>query len=50
MLSVGSPSKRWGLSFGNSKDLTGFRFNERDIYIGKINGINVTFLMPTKNH
>lgn len=32
-----------GISFGNSKDWNGIRFNTSDCNLGRINGLNVTF-------
>ena len=38
-----------GISFGNSQNFTGLRFNTVDCGIGKINGINVTLWAPGHN-
>ena len=40
------PSSAFGLSFGNSKDFTGIRFNTRDCNIGTINGVNISLWTP----
>ncbi len=48
--SLGIPSSRWGISFGNSKNFTGLRFNMMDNDIEKINGINITFWKPRNEH
>jgi len=44
------PSKRWGISFGNSKKFTGLRFNFRDSQVQRICGINVTLWQPRKDN
>ena len=44
--SLDIPSPRWGLSFGNSKDFTGLRFNFRDRDVARIRGINITLWQP----
>jgi len=44
--SLNIPSENWGISFGNSKEFTGLRFNIQDDGVRKINGINVTFWKP----
>lgn len=44
------PSKKWGISFGNSKEFTGLRFNFRDSRVKRITGINVTLWMPKKDN
>ena len=38
-----------GISFGNSQEFNGLRFNWRDKDIRKINGVNVTLWAPGKN-
>jgi hypothetical protein len=40
--SLDIPSKRWGISFGNSTEFTGLRFNIIDKDIDRIDGINVS--------
>lgn len=40
------PSSSFGLSFGNSRNFTGLRFNTRECNIGTINGINITLWTP----
>ncbi|MDA3860104.1 MAG: hypothetical protein PF445_02670 [Melioribacteraceae bacterium] len=40
--SLDIPSSNWGLSFGNSKNFNGFRFNYRDCDVETINGFNLT--------
>jgi hypothetical protein len=40
--SLDIPSKHWGISFGNSTEFTGLRFNFRDKNIRRIDGINVS--------
>jgi hypothetical protein len=40
------PSHRWGLSFGNSKDFTGLRFNFRDYRVESVRGFNFTMWRP----
>jgi len=44
--SLDIPSSRWGISFGNSKNFTGLRFNFRDRGVERIRGVNVTFWTP----
>ncbi len=44
--SLNLPARNWGLSFGNSKNFTGVRFNFRDRNVEKINGINITIWKP----
>lgn len=46
--SVDIPSKRWGISFGNSKEFTGLRFNFRDRDTVRITGVNITLWTPRK--
>ncbi len=40
--SIDIPASTWGISFGNSYNYNGVRFNYRDCDIGTINGINFT--------
>ena len=44
------PSKKWGISFGNSKEFTGLRFNFRDSRVKRITDINVTLWPPKKDN
>lgn len=44
--SVDFPSSRWGISFGNSTNFTGLRFNFRDRGVEHIRGVNVTLWQP----
>ncbi len=44
--SLDIPSPRWGLSFGNSRNFTGLRFNFRDRDAGRIRGVNITLWQP----
>lgn len=48
--SLDIPSKKWGISFGNSKEFTGLRFNIQDNGVRKINGINFTLWKPKKDN
>jgi hypothetical protein len=48
--SLDFPSKRWGISFGNSKEFTGLRFNFRDEQVRRITGVNITFWQPKKDN
>lgn len=48
--SLDIPSKKWGISFGNSKEFTGLRFNIQDDGVRKINGINFTLWRPKKDN
>jgi len=48
--SLDIPSKKWGISFGNSKKFTGLRFNIQDDGVRKINGINFTLWKPKKDN
>jgi hypothetical protein len=47
--SLDLPSHRWGLSFGNSKDFTGLRFNFRDDGVQAVRGFNFTLWRPEDN-
>jgi len=44
--SLDIPSERWGISFGNSKNFSGLRFNFRDGGVEHIRGVNVTLWQP----
>jgi hypothetical protein len=44
------PNKKWGLSFGNSPEFTGLRFNFRDRQVRYIRGMNVTLWAPHKDN
>lgn len=44
--SLNIPAKTWGLSFGNSRNFAGLRFNFRDRNVEKIYGINITLWKP----
>jgi hypothetical protein len=44
------PSKKWGISFGNSKEFTGLRFNFQDSQVRRITGINITLWKPKKDN
>ncbi|NLH75578.1 MAG: hypothetical protein GX465_00890, partial [Acidobacteria bacterium] len=46
--SLDIPSEKWGLSFGNSKEFTGLRFNFRDRGVRRVAGVNFTLWMPHK--
>jgi hypothetical protein len=48
--SLDIPSKKWGLSFGNSKEFTGLRFNFRDVRVRRIVGVNATLWQPRKDN
>ena len=48
--SLNIPSKKWGVSFGNSKDFTGLRFNFRDSRVERVTGVNFTLWMPRKDN
>ena len=48
--SLNIPSKTWGLSFGNSKEFSGLRFNFRDSRVRRIRGVNVTLWQPRKDN
>jgi hypothetical protein len=43
------PAKKFGISFGNSPEFTGLRFNFRDRNVEKINGLNLTIWRPYDN-
>src|SRR5512135_524483 len=47
--SLDIPAKTWGLSFGNSRNFTGLRFNFRDSRVERITGVNVTLWRPKKD-
>lgn len=47
--SLDIPSRHWGLSFGNSTEFTGLRFNFRDSGVKRIRGINITLWQPKKD-
>lgn len=44
--SLDIPTNKFGISFGNSKNFTGLRFNFQDKEVEKINGINFTIWKP----
>jgi hypothetical protein len=44
--SLDIPSHRWGISFGNSKNFSGLRFNFRDKGVEHIRGVNITLWQP----
>ena len=44
------PNKKWGLSFGNSAEFTGLRFNFRDSQVRHIRGVNITLWQPRKDN
>ena len=48
--SLDIPSKKWGISFGNSRRFTGLRFNFRDSRVDKITGINITLWQPKQDN
>lgn len=48
--SVDFPAKTWGLSFGNSPEFTGLRFNFRDNKVVRVTGVNITFWQPGKDN
>ena len=48
--SLDIPSKKWGLSIGNSKEFTGLRFNFRDSKVRRITGVNFTLWQPRKDN
>jgi len=48
--SLDIPSHRWGISFGNSKEFSGLRFNFRDSRVRRISGINVTLWQPRRDN
>jgi hypothetical protein len=48
--SLDIPTRKYGLSIGNSKNFTGLRINFRDSRVQKITGINVTFWQPKNNN
>ncbi|MGA2531598.1 MAG: hypothetical protein ABSG19_01035 [Candidatus Aminicenantales bacterium] len=48
--SLDIPTGKWGISFGNSKDFTGLRFNFRDSRVSRVTGINVTLWNPRKDN
>ena len=44
------PNKKWGLSFGNSTEFTGLRFDFRDRQVHYIRGMNVTLWAPRQDN
>ena len=48
--SLDIPSHHWGLSFGNSKNFTGLRFNFRDSQVERVTGFNFTLWQPRKDN
>ncbi|MBD3414088.1 MAG: hypothetical protein GF421_06640 [Candidatus Aminicenantes bacterium] len=48
--SLDIPTKKWGISFGNSKEFTGLRFNIQDHGVQQINGINFTLWKPKEGN
>jgi len=47
--SLDIPVKGYGISFGNSKKFTGLRFNFRDKWVDRIDGINLTLWKADEN-
>jgi len=47
--SLNLPTNRYGISFGNSRNFTGLRFNVIDRDVEEIKGINVTFWRSDEN-
>ncbi|NIQ01392.1 MAG: hypothetical protein GWM98_14160 [Nitrospinaceae bacterium] len=43
---VNFPSDTWGISFGNSKQFTGLRFNIADKDVEQVTGLNMTLGVP----
>jgi len=48
--SLDIPSQHWGLSFGNSTEFTGLRFNFRDSGVNRVTGINITLWQPREDN
>jgi hypothetical protein len=48
--SLDLPARTWGISFGNSSEFTGMRFNFRDSQVRCIRGVNVTLWQPRKDN
>jgi len=48
--SLDIPSKKWGLSFGNSREFSGLRFNFRDGGVRRVTGVNITLWQPRKDN
>ena len=48
--SLDIPSKKWGLSFGNSQEFSGLRFNFRDGGVRRVTGVNITLWQPRKDN
>lgn len=48
--SLNFPAKKWGISFGNSKEFTGLRFNFQDSKVERITGVNITLWKPKKDN
>ncbi len=44
------PTRRWGISIGNSQRFAGIRLNYRDSRVEKISGINITLWQPKKDN
>ena len=44
------PTRRWGISIGNSQRFAGIRLNYRDSRVEKISGINITLWQPRKDN
>ena len=47
--SLDIPVKGYGISFGNSKNFAGLRFNFRDRHVDRIDGLNVTLWKADEN-
>ena len=47
--SLSFPSSQYGISFGNSQNFTGLRFNWSDRNVKKVTGINITLWTPGDN-
>ena len=47
--SLDIPIKGYGISFGNSRNFSGLRFNLTDSQVERVNGLNLTFWKPKEN-
>ncbi len=47
--SLNMPTRKYGLSIGNSREFNGLRINFRDREVGRINGINLTLWRASQN-
>jgi hypothetical protein len=47
--SLDIPNSKWGISFGNSQQFSGLRFNAIDQHVSQVDGVNITFWAAREN-